>query len=57
MATYRSHVLVCMGSNCVLNQSQSVADAFFRELKRADLDDEIRVVKPVVLAYATTAQQ
>jgi len=34
-----------MGSNCVLNQSQSVADAFFRELKRADLDDEIRVVE------------
>ncbi|HRC53413.1 MAG TPA: NADH-quinone oxidoreductase subunit NuoF [Bacillota bacterium] len=45
MATYRAHVLVCMGSNCVIDDSQGIAQSFNAELERTGLSGEVRIVE------------
>ena len=45
MEFYRSHILVCAGTNCVLNGSKMVERAFNKELEKRDLDKEIKIVE------------
>ena len=45
MQIYRSHVLVCGGTPCVLEGCKAVSDAFSSELKRLGLDGEVRVIE------------
>jgi NADP-reducing hydrogenase subunit HndC len=45
MDNYRAHVLVCCGSGCVSNDSFEVKAAFEKQLKKAKLEDEVRVVQ------------
>jgi (2Fe-2S) ferredoxin len=45
MEFYRSHILVCAGTNCVLNGSQAVQRAFIRELEKRGLDKEVKIVE------------
>ncbi len=45
MATYRAHVLVCMGSNCVIDNSQGIAQSFNAELERTGISEEVRIVE------------
>ncbi len=45
MEFYRAHVLVCAGTNCVLNGSQTVERAFIRELEQRKLDKEVKIVE------------
>ncbi len=61
MQFYRSHVLVCGGTPCILKGCKAVRDALIDELKRRGLDEEIRVVEtgclgpcdlgPVIVVY------
>lgn len=61
MRFYRSHVLVCGGTPCVLEGCTAVRDALIGELKRLGLDEEVRVVEtgclgpcdlgPVIVVY------
>jgi (2Fe-2S) ferredoxin len=58
---YRSHVLVCGGTPCVLEGCRAVRDALIGELKRLGLDEEVRVIEtgclgpcdlgPVIVVY------
>ena len=58
---YRSHVLVCGGTGCTSSGSQQIIDAFEKELKNNDLENEVAVVRtgchglcalgPIVLVY------
>jgi len=58
---YRSHVLVCGGTGCTSSGSQQIIEAFEREIKANDLENEVAVVRtgchglcalgPIVLVY------
>ena len=58
---YRSHVLVCGGTGCTSSGSAQIIEAFERELKANDLENEVAVVRtgchglcalgPIVLVY------
>lgn len=41
---YRSHVMVCGGTGCTSSGSAAIMDAFDAEVKRNDLDSEVRVI-------------
>ncbi len=45
MEFYRSHILVCAGTNCVLNGSQAVRQAFVKEIEKRGLDKEVKIVE------------
>ena len=45
MAFYRSHILVCNGTTCVLKGCQAVQAALMNEIRRRELDGEIKVVE------------
>ncbi|NLG85140.1 MAG: NADH-quinone oxidoreductase subunit NuoF [Firmicutes bacterium] len=45
MAFYRSHVLVCGGTPCLLGGCRGVKDALVAEIERQGLTDEIKVVE------------
>ncbi len=45
MEIYRSHVLICKGTGCTASGSQEVMEAFEKEIKKRDLDKEVRVVQ------------
>ncbi|NLW57081.1 MAG: (2Fe-2S) ferredoxin domain-containing protein [Firmicutes bacterium] len=61
MPIYRSHVLVCGGTPCVLKGARTLKDLLNKELTRYNLADEIRVVEtgclgpcdegPVIIVY------
>jgi NADP-reducing hydrogenase subunit HndC len=61
MAFYRSHVLVCGGTSCVLKGSKAIKSALIDELAARNLVDEIKVVEtgclgpcddgPVIVVY------
>lgn len=61
MKFYRSHVLVCGGTPCVLGGCKAVRDALIAEIERFGLQDEIRVVEtgclgpcdmgPIIVVY------
>ncbi|HOB19469.1 MAG TPA: NADH-quinone oxidoreductase subunit NuoF [Candidatus Atribacteria bacterium] len=61
MKLYRSHVLVCGGTGCHSSGSAGIIDAFQAELKKHNLEDEIKLVStgcfglcavgPVVVVY------
>lgn len=61
MSYFRAHVLVCVGTPCMLKGAGAVKDALGREIDRAGLGDEIRVVEtgclgpcdegPVIIVY------
>ena len=42
---YRSHVLVCSGSNCNIKGCQVITEALRLELLRLNLDKEVRLVE------------
>jgi len=42
---YRSHVLVCTGSNCNIKGCQGITEALRRELTRLSLEQEVRLVE------------
>ncbi|MDP3488264.1 MAG: NADH-quinone oxidoreductase subunit NuoF [Bacillota bacterium] len=42
---YRSHVLVCTGSNCSVKGCQGITEALRRELIRLNLEQEVRLVE------------
>lgn len=44
MDLFRAHVLVCAGSGCVSNNAFSVVDEFKKEISKAGLEKEIKVV-------------
>ena len=58
---YRSHVLVCGGTGCTSSGSQQIIEAFEKEIKANDLENEVAVVRtgchglcalgPIVLVY------
>ncbi|MGD9560226.1 MAG: NADH-quinone oxidoreductase subunit NuoF [Oscillospiraceae bacterium] len=58
---YRSHVMVCAGTGCTSSGSVAVAEAFEREIEKAKLDQEVRVIRtgcfglcalgPIVVVY------
>lgn len=58
---FRSHVLVCGGTGCHSSKSDEVFNHFEEELKKAGLEDEVKVIKtgcfglcalgPVVVVY------
>ncbi|MDL2324218.1 NADH-quinone oxidoreductase subunit NuoF [Ruminococcaceae bacterium OttesenSCG-928-A16] len=41
---YRSHVMVCGGTGCTSSGSTAIMQAFDKEVKRNDLDSEVRVI-------------
>ena len=45
MKLIRTHVMVCCGTGCTSSESPKIADAFETELKRAVLQDEVKVVR------------
>lgn len=45
MDNYRAHVLVCGGSGCFSNNSYDVIDALEKNLKKNNLDSEVRIVR------------
>ena len=61
MEFYRSHVLVCGGTGCTSSGSLAIIDKLEEEIKKQNLDKEIRVVRtgcfglceagPVVIVY------
>ncbi|HHT48908.1 MAG TPA: NADH-quinone oxidoreductase subunit NuoF [Firmicutes bacterium] len=61
MAIYRSHVLVCGGTPCLLKGARTIRNLFQQEINRYQMADEIRVVEtgclgpcdegPVVIIY------
>ncbi|NLW08952.1 MAG: NADH-quinone oxidoreductase subunit NuoF [Firmicutes bacterium] len=61
MSYFRAHVLVCAGTPCMLKGAGAVKDALCREMERAGLQEEIRVVEtgclgpcddgPVIVVY------
>ncbi len=42
---YRSHVLICGGTGCTSSGSAQVIDALEKELKKNDLENEIKVIR------------
>ncbi len=61
MDIYRSHVLVCGGTGCTSSGSQSVIEKLDTEIKRLELEHEVKVVRtgcfglceagPIVIVY------
>ncbi|HHU82758.1 MAG TPA: NADH-quinone oxidoreductase subunit NuoF [Firmicutes bacterium] len=61
MSYFRAHVLVCAGTPCMLKGAGAVKDALCREIERAGLQEEVRVVEtgclgpcddgPVIVVY------
>jgi len=45
MKTYRSYVLVCMGSGCLSSGGKKIKDAFVSEIEKRGLDKEVKVVE------------
>lgn len=45
MNLYRSHVLVCSGTNCEMHRSRHLRELLVAKLKEAQLDNEIKVVE------------
>ena len=45
MEFYRSHVLVCAGTNCSLKGNRAVREALVQEVARRKLDKEVKVVE------------
>jgi len=45
MAFYRSHILVCSGTPCILKGAAAVQSALVKEIERKGLANEIRVVE------------
>ena len=45
MPFYRSHILICNGTSCVLKGSRAVQAALTEEIRKAGLEKEIRVVE------------
>lgn len=45
MSRIRSHVMVCCGTGCTSSESPKIIDAFEKQLKLADLDKEVKVVR------------
>ncbi len=45
MKLIRTHVMICCGTGCTSSESPKIADAFEVELKRADLQDEVKIVR------------
>ena len=58
---FRSHVLVCGGTGCHSSKSDEVFNHFEEELKKAGLEDEVKVIQtgcfglcalgPIVVVY------
>jgi len=42
---YRSHILVCGGTGCTSSGSQLIIDALEKEIKNAELESEVQVVR------------
>ncbi len=61
MSYFRAHVLVCAGTPCMLKGAGAVKDTLCREIERAGLQEEVRVVEtgclgpcddgPVIVVY------
>ena len=45
MKLIRTHVMVCCGTGCTSSESPQIAAAFEQELIRAELQDEVKVVR------------
>lgn len=45
MSRIRSHVMVCCGTGCTSSESPKIIEAFEQQLKLADLDKEVKVVR------------
>ena len=45
MSHIRCNVMVCTGTGCSSSESPKIIEAFERELKKARMDQEVRVVK------------
>ena len=45
MANFRAHVLLCTGTGCTSSGSYAARDALLQELKKAGLENEIRIVE------------
>ena len=45
MKLIRNHVMVCCGTGCTSSESPKIADAFEKELARAELQDEVKIVR------------
>ena len=45
MPFYRSHILVCNGTPCILKGSRAIQAALIEEIKKKGLDKEIKVVE------------
>lgn len=45
MQIYRAHVLICKGTGCIASGSDTVMDAFTKEIEKRGLSDEVRVVQ------------
>ena len=45
MSRIRSHIMVCTGTGCSSSESPKIIEAFEAELKKAKMDQEVRVVK------------
>lgn len=45
MEIYRSHILICKGTGCVASGSESLMEAFQREIEKNGLTKEVRVVQ------------
>ena len=45
MSHIRSHIMVCTGTGCSSSESPKIIEAFEAELKKAKMDQEVRVVK------------
>ncbi len=45
MANFRAHVLLCTGTGCTSSGSLAARDTLLSELKKAGLENEVRVVE------------
>ena len=45
MDIFRSHVLICGGSECTASESQKIIDRMNKELTKASLDKEVKVIE------------
>ena len=45
MSHIRCNIMVCTGTGCSSSESPKIIEAFEKELKKAKMDQEVRVVK------------
>ncbi|SES88483.1 NAD(P)-dependent iron-only hydrogenase diaphorase component flavoprotein [Natronincola peptidivorans] len=45
MKRYQAHILICSGTACESQESREMIEKFHQELKKADLHEEIQIVK------------